>query len=596
MATQKLGVSAFTTQADYSTSNAAFIITAASSSGVAAPSSGICNRLYYYSYTAQTCTMNFAVYDNTSGPNYAILSYRRVNKTFSVGWNLIEMPNFQIVSGNTYHIYVGLEGTNTYYSRDNAAGNTGYRDNTIFGMPPATWTGSTATSYAIGCYIEYDVSDFTVLSYSALRPVYRKNSAITDNSPTYSGGSGTITFSATGLPAGLSISETTGVISGTPSASQVSTMACVTASGSGGEAKCYINILVRGTLTTIRLWQTGGDYATSYEALNSLASKNLVTADIDLVLDVKGAINKYTGQTNNVNIESTDGWVTDEAHQITYQSSIANRHTGIRNSGAYFSGGYYSVYITTTMYVNFDGIGFGGYTGTFAIKYGLATSGVGYYKILNSLIWGDGSTGGGITIDSGNSVKTLSPVYIDNTFFYRCGSSTYPNAIRNKDGNELHVWNCTFINSLSYAISCYTATSPYVFLRNNACFGAGVQEIYSDSTAIHIYKLNNYCDDSSGNTQVTAASCNFVNITAGSEDGNITSGSSLINNGVSLDSYNTPYPYGDLYFPFSADYKGTARTSWDVGAVEYVASGGLLVGQSALVGGGVLCGQGNLIN
>ncbi len=51
---------------------------------------------------------------------------------------------------------------------------------------------------------------------------------------TQSGGTGTITWSATGLPAGLSIDSSSGVLSGTPTTTVVNAAVTVTATSSNG--------------------------------------------------------------------------------------------------------------------------------------------------------------------------------------------------------------------------------------------------------------------------------------------------------------------------------------------------------------------------
>ena len=75
--------------------------------------------------------------------------------------------------------------------------------------------GTSTSSNIIG---PVTTSSFSTLSYTSNTVTYCAGQAITGNTPIISGGGSATGYSAPSLPAGLSISPTTGVISGTPTA------------------------------------------------------------------------------------------------------------------------------------------------------------------------------------------------------------------------------------------------------------------------------------------------------------------------------------------------------------------------------------------
>ena len=82
------------------------------------------------------------------------------------------------------------------------------------------------------------------LSYSANPVTYDRGTAITPNMPTSSGGP-VVSYSVSpALPGGLSLSATTGVISGTPIAATPAANYVVTATNSGGNTTASVNITV----------------------------------------------------------------------------------------------------------------------------------------------------------------------------------------------------------------------------------------------------------------------------------------------------------------------------------------------------------------
>jgi len=89
----------------------------------------------------------------------------------------------------------------------------------------------------------------SALTYSSNPATYRKGAAITNNTPTSSGGAVVSYGVSPALPAGLTLNTTNGVISGTPTAATPTTSCTVTASNSGGSATALLAITVNDFLT-----------------------------------------------------------------------------------------------------------------------------------------------------------------------------------------------------------------------------------------------------------------------------------------------------------------------------------------------------------
>jgi subtilisin-like proprotein convertase family protein len=100
--------------------------------------------------------------------------------------------------------------------------------------------GSTTTSLNITVI---DIAP-SALTYSSNPATYRIDQAITLNTPTNSGGA-VVSYAVTpALPTGLSLSTTTGMISGTPTALSTSANYTITATNTGGSTTAQLNIAV----------------------------------------------------------------------------------------------------------------------------------------------------------------------------------------------------------------------------------------------------------------------------------------------------------------------------------------------------------------
>ena len=81
-------------------------------------------------------------------------------------------------------------------------------------------------------------------AYTAAAPVYTKGSAVADNTPTASGELVVSWSVSPPLPAGLSLSATTGVVTGTPSVLAPEATYVVTATNTGGSDTFTLTITV----------------------------------------------------------------------------------------------------------------------------------------------------------------------------------------------------------------------------------------------------------------------------------------------------------------------------------------------------------------
>ena len=107
-----------------------------------------------------------------------------------------------------------------------------------------TCTGTQTYSITIGCP--------TITVSPATIPTMTVGSAITPQTYTQSGGTGTITWSATGLPAGVTINSTTGQLSGTPTQTGTFNI-IITASGNGPctGTQTFNNVIVSCPTVTV---------------------------------------------------------------------------------------------------------------------------------------------------------------------------------------------------------------------------------------------------------------------------------------------------------------------------------------------------------
>ncbi len=297
-------------------------------------------------------------------------------------------------------------------------------------------------------------------------------------------------------------------------------------------------------------------------AANLLNTSDLVTAKTILNLVC------YAGASADTTACTVDGYTTSADYCINIyvpsggtQSLSNNRHAGIWDTSKYrLDPGAEAGYTPLTVndnYVYLDGLQTLT-SGTSDYRYGITSSGAQGFQIRNCLVR-----------------FTSTGDYCVGIFFeVGAGTGRIENCI---------VWG---VSGGYGCIGINTSASNYtsINVRNCTVFGCyvGYGSAYEDTTFTNCAAFNNtddfnapgctisYCasDDGDGTNAVDLGdsseswNAQFADYDATNPDVSLISGSALIGAGTDLSAY------------FTKDIAGTTRSSWDIGAFEYVASGG----------------------
>jgi hypothetical protein len=180
---------------------------------------------------APTIAYSGSPYTLTKGTGYTLSATSTNGSTFAIGGTLPNGLNLDASTG-------AISGTATE----------------LLVATPYSVTVTNSTGQAASTTINLTVNDLapSALSYSAPSATYTVSTAITDNTPTISGGT-VLSYSINpSLPAGLSFNTTTGVISGTPSATQnPAVVHMITATNSGGSTSANVTLAVNAGAPTL---------------------------------------------------------------------------------------------------------------------------------------------------------------------------------------------------------------------------------------------------------------------------------------------------------------------------------------------------------
>lgn len=326
---------------------------------------------------------------------------------------------------------------------------------------------------------------------------------------------------------------------------------------------------------TLNAWEAARD------DVGDLVARNTIE---ECICDSNGALHTADGTAVNLL-----GWTTGVNNYIDIHTPAGSRHAGVYDTTKYRlevaveAGG--RVLNFTEDYTRVDGLQFYE-TADGNAKDGLAltvtvTSGDNETRISNCIVRGPAAAGTGYHRSiycSGNNAN----INVRNCILYGGNTNDATGAIV----GSASVTGCTI---KAYSITA-KANGKYIFFGGGAtmnlknCYGGG-----SVGTGHVDYLVTGTTTCASSDTSadvdsIAVNTTNFTNVTEGTEDFRLPSGSGLI--GVGTDTSGDSAP-----FNFTTDIRGRTRTAtWDIGADEYIAAvgraGSLIHGK--LLRGGLL--------
>jgi hypothetical protein len=295
-----------------------------------------------------------------------------------------------------------------------------------------------------------------------------------------------------------------------------------------------------GDYTTVALWEadTDNDLAGTGENIGEIYDVNTTAA-----ITIAGATN------------------TDATNFRHLTTAAANRHAGVWDTGkSNFQVSATNVFIFVSE--AFARISY------LQAKNTHATLGGGVYRldanstqILQCIGWqtasATGDTAAGVYLNSGGTGQI-----VRNCVFYANRNGIFAN---HGSASSISIENTTCVGNTFGVRSSLNAA---LTIKNVYC-GGNSSDDYNEAATTGWSSWTGttcMCEDAITETGLTSGiafdTSNFTNVTAGSIDVHLVTGSALIGAGT------------DLSGSFSVDVDGDTRSSWDVGADEFVAAGG----------------------
>lgn len=305
---------------------------------------------------------------------------------------------------------------------------------------------------------------------------------------------------------------------------------------------------------------SGCDY-TSLESCMNANEQNLVTADKYFDVEISGTWS--SADTTAVTIHN---YTTDATRHINIYTTGSARHQGKYSTSYYrlVSNANPFVYILSN-FVTLDGLQIKDTkTSSGTYQYGALLANADYITIKSSIfisdLTGDATTNAVVQI-SGDSRHFT----IRNSILQGLACPAIAFAPYYGTGANQVFENCTLIGSSTVSILRVSYTGNYGYTVKN-CYGVNLDSgtVYPSLTyAVITTSASSDTTGTSGLQNISYSTSNFTNVTSGSEDLHLVSGSALINAGT------------DLSATFTTDIDGDTRSgTWDIGADEYVSSGG----------------------
>ena len=329
------------------------------------------------------------------------------------------------------------------------------------------------------------------------------------------------------------------------------------------------------TLLEHTVMPSGGDFTSVSAAIEHIKTDHADLTLADVYAEVKIDGTWSSADTTAVAIENI---VTDVTRNLKIYTTVQARHDGRWDTGAHWLSvdpGLYGgvVELNSVEYVHLDGL-----------QVGVSASGNSRYGI---------HVKGDLRTDNANAT------WISNCVAKGVGGTARTlcyGLYINGDYADVHLWNSVLFNNRAggtcYGVYAYASGGSLAAYSSTIIGGEhGLRRSLGTVTAKNIYaggsvssdfygtmtKAACASSDLTGNTtpddltEIPVSTSTFVNVTPGSEDFNLVSGSPLIGKGTDTSGEGAP-------LNFTTDIVGTARGSvWDVGAFEFVVTGSLIL-------------------
>ncbi len=237
-------------------------------------------------------------------------------------------------------ITIGTAGSGgvTYSISPSLTALTGLSFNTATGVISGTPTALLPTSFTVTATTAYGSTSTTfslqvgavpsALSYPNAAYSFWKGDAISNITPTVTHGSGATTFSAVGLPTGLTIDPISGTIYGIPSTAQAAGTATMTASNTYGSTTYTISFAIIAPPTI--LYNTSNTYTTSQSGISLTPT---VTGGLNNTIALNVSNSAFTTATG-LNMSTSSGTITGTAKSTalsttTYTATISSTVNGV---------------------------------------------------------------------------------------------------------------------------------------------------------------------------------------------------------------------------------------------------------------------------
>ena len=294
----------------------------------------------------------------------------------------------------------------------------------------------------------------------------------------------------------------------------------------------------------VTIGSTGKDYTSIVLALAGEA--DFQAGEDNIIFEIDAGV--YSSP-----IAVDTGFTTSSAHRVIFRNATGAFHNYTRGEGVRVIGAadWGTLIGTTIQYVDFIGIAARNTSTVIAHTFDINAANC---RWINCFSYDRTST----TDSVGFFGRNGNPIAV-NCAAVNCGVG-----FQNINSDKARWYNCIALNCSTYGF--YDDTWGSAYWTNCYSGGSGTADYYKPHSTPDI--TTSFSEDETLSTStITIANCGFTNSTAGSEDVSISSSSDFIDVGTDLS--------GDSTYPFDTDGFGTDRdANWDIGVMEYVASGG----------------------